>query len=274
VVAVVTKPDSPSGRGRKLQSPVIKQIAKKHSIDVFQPESLKGFGPTLEKYGCNVAVLSAYGKIIPLEILELFELGIINVHPSLLPLHRGASPIEQTILDGDKIAGISLMKLVEKMDAGPVFAQTQLQLIGNETALELYESLGKLGAQLLIEKLPLIINDNLTPINQNDGLATYAPMIKKTDGDIDWDNNAEVVERQIRAYLQWPGSKMTLNGNQITITKARLAGESGETGKIFSNAGEFGIYCNDRSIIIERLKPAGKREMTASEFLAGHRVLG
>ncbi len=272
IAAVVTKPDSRSGRGRKLQSPVVKEIAQKHSIDVLQPDTLKGFGPTLEKYGCDIAVLSAYGKIVTFEILKLYDKGIINIHPSLLPLHRGASPIERTILDGDKVAGVSLMKLVQKMDAGPVYAQSKLSLTGNETAPELYESLGRLGSRLLIEKLPSIVDGSLASIEQDDELATYAPMIKKIDGVIDWNNDAEIIERQIRAYLRWPSNKTTLADKQITITRARLFEESGKPGSIFLSGDEIGVYCKDTSIVIEKLKPDGKREMTASEFLAGHNI--
>ncbi len=272
VAAVVTKPDSPSGRGRKLQSPIVKQLAIEHSIDVLQPNSLEGFRSTLDKYDCDVAVLSAYGKIVPHEILECFGLGIINIHPSPLPLHRGASPIEQTILDGDRVAGVSLMKLVEKMDAGPIYAQTELVLAGNETAPKLYGSLGRLGSKLLIEKLPFIVDGGLVPISQDDKLATYALMIKKTDGIIDWNDDAEIIERQIRAYLRWPGSKAVLANKQVAIMKARLNEASGEPGSMFLTENEIGVYCEAQSIIIERLKPAGKREMTSAEFLAGHNL--
>ncbi len=272
VVAVVTKPDSRSGRGRQFKSPAVLPVTQKHSIDVFQPESLKGFESTLKKYSCSVAVLSAYGKIIPSEILKLFELGIVNIHPSLLPKHRGASPIEQTILSGSKVAGVSLMKLVEEMDAGPVFSQVELNLNGRETATELYESLGKLGAKLLLEKLPSVTAGKLQATTQNHSLATYTPLIKKTDGIINWDDSASVIERQIRAYQRWPGSKTLLVNKPVTITQARLLGKSGKAGEVFTLGTEIGVYGKDMSIIIEKLKPDGKREMTSQEFLAGNKL--
>lgn len=273
IVAVVTKPDSRRGRGRHLQPSIVKQIAEKNSIDVLQPENLEGLELALEKYDCNAAVLSAYGKIIPPAVLDSFELGIINIHPSLLPRHRGASPIEQTILDGDDKTGVSLIRLVSEMDAGPVYAQKEFVLRGDETAPQLYESLGKLGAKLLIEQLPAIISGELQPSEQDESLATYAPMIKKSDGTIDWHQDAEVIERQVRAYLSWPGSKTEIRGKQVTITQARVSEESGKSGELFSSEKEFVVFCADKSIVIEKLKPAGKREMTSQEFLAGNQIL-
>ena len=273
VLAVVTKPDSRRGRGKAFTSSPVKQFAIDSGIPVIQSSDGQEMERKLAEYQTDFAVLSAFGKIIPDSILNMFPGGIINIHPSLLPKYRGASPIEQAILNGDENTGVSLMKLIKEMDAGPIFAQSKIELDSTETAPELYRALGKLGSQLLIEKLPDIISKQLPIVEQDDELASVAPMITKPDGRINWDKTAETLERQIRAYLRWPGSKITINDTEITITQARLGKKSGKPGELFVQENEFGVYCKDTSVIVEKLKPAGKREMHTSEFLAGNKVI-
>jgi methionyl-tRNA formyltransferase len=218
------------------------------------------------------AVLAAFGKIIPQRIIDLFSIGIINIHPSLLPRYRGSTPIESAILNGDTETGVSLMQIVAEMDAGPVYAQIRLPLNGAEQKQELYEKLSTLGAQSLISNLPQILDGTHDATAQNVDIeqVSFSKTIAKTDGQIDWQKPAIQLEREVRAYLGWPGSSTTLFDRDIRITKARVIDESGVPG-IVKPGKELIVYCGMQALQIEGLKPAGKREMMAHEFLAGIR---
>lgn len=278
---VVTKPDARKGRGRIMAPPAVKQFAIENNLPVVQPDNTKSLEEVTKAHHGSTGVLSAYGKILPESVLSSFPAGIINVHPSLLPSHRGASPIEQTILSGDKQAGVSIMKLAMKMDAGPVYVQKSVRLYGNETASELYDKLGELGAQLLCDNLSDIISGKLVARPQNESDVTYAPMLNKQDGQIDWNKSAEVIERQIRAYNVWPQSRTLLGEKEVIITDAYASNDksaNGEPGSVRTTmVKETGlslikITCGHGLLNIQSLKPVGKREMTAGEFLAGNRL--
>lgn len=276
VLCVVTKQDTKRGRGRKLSPPSVKVFAQDNSIPVIQDASMETIARELASYPANVAVLSAFGRIIPKAILKMYPVGIVNIHPSLLPRWRGASPIEQTILSGDKQAGVSLMMLVKEMDAGPVFTQEAIDLNGNETSIDLYETLSALGSKLLIENIDQIISSELIPRNQNEGAATFAPVITKEDAEIDWNDEAEIIDRKVRAYVRWPGSKTTLGSTRVTVCRGypttSNSSENTEPGEItvVSETGLIVVTCLRGSYCITRLKPDGKREMDTAEFLRGN----
>jgi methionyl-tRNA formyltransferase len=273
VVAVVTKPDSQAGRGRHVTRPSIAQQADRHNIPVLQPESLgDDFEAALAELKPTAGIVVAYGKIIPQPIIDRFPKGIINIHASLLPAYRGPSPIEAAILNGESHTGVSLMQIDAHMDTGPVFAQEAIELNGNETRPELYDRLSQLGADLLTQMLPDILEGHLKPQPQNDAEATVVPMITKADGLVDWNKTAQRLEREVRAYLGWPGSRTNLLGIDVTITKVRIAPGTGTPGEVLSDSHPdhpLFVYSCDDALIIERLKPAGKNEMTASDFLRG-----
>jgi methionyl-tRNA formyltransferase len=259
IVAVVTKPDSRTGRGREFTYPAVKRLALASHIPVLQPARVAEAEQELRRLRPDAGIVVAYGKLIPQSIISLFPKGLINIHPSLLPRHRGATPIESAILANDTDTGITLMQLDTGMDTGPTYAQSKIQLTGTETRLGLYERLAEAGAEFLASKLPAILNGTIVALTQ------------KTQGDLDWNKPAVVLEREIRAYLGWPGSTTTLAGTLITITAARTLAQNGSPGTAFKTPGnELAVYAGTGALIIDQLKPAGKREMAGHEFLAGH----
>jgi methionyl-tRNA formyltransferase len=262
IVAVVTKPDSRAGRGRLLHEPKIKQLARQNGIKVLQPEKTSEIESELADLGVDSAILVAYGKILPGSTIKLFG-HVINVHPSLLPRYRGPSPIEASILNGDARTGISLMELTEKMDAGPIYCQTDFKLTGSETRIKLRETLAELGAELLVSKLGAILSGEITAKAQPETEATYTKLIKKEDGWIDWQEPAEIIERKIRAYEDFPKTRANLfDKHPVIITKAKLV-QTSEAGKLI-------IKCQPGWLeITELIAPSG-RKISGSDFLKGY----
>jgi methionyl-tRNA formyltransferase len=262
IAAVVTKPDSKSGRGQKLVAPAVKQLAEQHNIPVWQPAKAKDITDDLVHLGSDlIGVLSSFGRIIPQSIIDLFTPGILNVHPSLLPLYRGPSPIETALINGDTQTGASLMLLTAEMDAGPVYDQTYYPLDGTETQSQLYTRLADLGSQLLLTHLPAIIKGTMQPTEQK-GEPTYSHLLQKSDAIIDPKNDtAAFIERHVRAYEQFPKTKAEVLGHTITITSAH----TGET-----KTGELSLTCSDKDLIIDTLIAPNGRRMTGSDFLRGY----
>lgn len=263
VVAVVTKPDSPSGRGRKIVVPKVKAIAEKHGIKVLQPAKVTEINEIISSLAPDLGVLVAYGKIIPQSTLDLFPGGIVNVHPSLLPKYRGPAPIEAAILNGDSETGVSLIRLVAEMDAGPIYAQQRLKLTGAETKPDLYVRLSQIGAELLLENLSAIYEGYLTPKPQVEAEATYTKLIKKSDGRMDFGLPAEVLEQQVRAYAGWPRSAAEIHGHQVIVTRARVAKDAAD--------GEIVIKCSPGRLAIEELVAPSGKKVSAAEFIRGYK---
>lgn len=263
IVAAVTKPDTLRGRGHKLDQPAVKKIAVVNNIKVLQPAKVTEILPEIQKLQPEVGVLVSYGKIIPESIIEAFPKGIINIHPSLLPIYRGPSPIESAILNGDKVTGISIMSLEKAMDAGPVYLQEHIELSGIETKNELYDQFSRQGAKLLIENLPRILDGSIKSTSQDESEATYCQMITKSDGDLDpITMTADECERRIRAFIGWPKTRINLLGKNIIVTKARvLADFSGDKWPDV-------ILCKNNSAleITEIVSPNGKQMKTADYF--------
>lgn len=263
IVAAVTKPDTLRGRGHKLDQPAVKKNAAVNNIKVLQPAKVTEILPEIQKLQPEVGVLVSYGKIIPESIIEAFPKGIINIHPSLLPIYRGPSPIESAILNGDKVTGISIMSLEKAMDAGPVYLQEHIELSGIETKNELYDQFSRQGAKLLIENLPRILDGSIKSTSQDESEATYCQMITKSDGDLDpITMTADECERRIRAFIGWPKTRINLLGKNIIVTKARvLADFSGDKWPDV-------ILCKNNSAlqITEIVSPNGKQMKTADYF--------
>jgi methionyl-tRNA formyltransferase len=272
IVAVVTKLDSPRGRGHKMTPPAVKSYAAEHGIPVWQPAKLSEISDDIAELERPAGVLVSYGKIIPQSIIDLFTPGIINVHPSLLPRYRGPSPIEAAILGGDKVTGVSIMQLSAEMDAGPVFQQSRLELKGDETAEDLYESLGKIGSKMLIDLLPSILDGSVTPHPQDETAATYCQLLNKSDGNINWNDAAEVIEARIRAYHLWPKSRTKIGDIDVIITQARVIDDgSNNPGKISVSGNELRVGTGNGQLDIVALMPLGKKEMPVTAFLSGYR---
>lgn len=272
VAAVVTKPDAPSGRGKKLIKPPVAEIAEQNGIIVYQPEKLdEKFIGQLKQIGPNIGVLVSYGKILPKEIIEIFRHGIVNVHPSLLPKYRGPSPIESAILNGDTETGVSLMKLDSGMDSGPVYLQESVKLNNTETRPELYNNLAELGAKMLVENLDDIVSGQLNPKEQNDDDVSISKLISKADGLLDKENlnqPAENIERMVRAYKEWPAVRLEDNSQ---IIGAKIASEKLQPGEIRTEGGRMLIGTGTDAIEVLRLKPSGKNEMRVEDYLRGIR---
>lgn len=252
--------------------PVIKQAVIDAGFDIEQ--HVTGPLSELRPHKAQLAILAAYGRIIPQPVLDQFSLGIINVHPSLLPAYRGPTPIEQAILDGASKTGVSIMHLSAGMDEGPIYRQRTVHLNGNETKSELTTKLQQLGADLLVEALPLIYAGLLKPRQQpHPSRATYSHKLNKEDGVVDWSKPAEQIEREIRAFTGWPKSRTQLAGKDVELIQATVVDVRGKPGEIRVQNKQLLVFCYEKALSIEILKPSGKKEMPVQAFLAGYSTL-
>jgi methionyl-tRNA formyltransferase len=275
VVAVVTQPDKPKGRGLEVASPPVKVLAEKHGIPVLQPAKIKNdeFLNELKKINPDLICVAAYGKILPRNILDIPPYGCINVHASLLPKYRGAAPINWAIIKGEKITGITIMKMDEGMDTGGMLLKKELLIDDEDTGETLSEKLSEIGAKLLIETITLLKEGELHPIPQNSSEATYAPMLKKEDGNIDWKKTAEEIRNLIRGALPWPGAYTNLEGKLLKIYKARTVEGEGKPGEVIkSDSTTIRISTGNGTLDIIELQIEGGKKLIAEEFLRGRRI--
>ena len=280
VVAVYTQPDRPAGRGRALLASPVKRTAAVWKLPVVQPASLKRPEVVAELAGFHpdVIVVAALGQILPRPVLALPRYGCLNIHPSLLPRFRGASPIAAAILAGDEFTGVSIMLMDEGLDTGPLLARAQVPIAAIDTTGSLSAKLSRLGAQLLLEVLPRWLRGGLTPKPQNEARASYAGPISKEAGEIDWQLAAVDIWRRVRAYHPWPGAYTRWQGRRLGILEAvPLSGEEGtRAGQVVVLGGEgkapaFGVATGGGVLGILRLRLEGKRAVGAAEFLRGQR---
>ena len=264
VICVVTKPDTKRGRGHKLVEPPVKTFAKSHNIPVLQPNKVGEITDYIKQVQPVTGILVAYGKIIPQSVIDLFTPGIINVHPSLLPKYRGPSPIESAIANQDTETGVSIMQLDDKMDAGPVYAQTRQALTGRETKPELYNQLFHDGSALLTKILPDIVGGSLQAVPQNHSAATYCKLLHKDISHLDPETmTAAEADAHVRAYLGFPRSRLKINNAELIITKAHAN---------TSSLSPIDVQCADGNwlVIDELISPTSGKKMTAEAFLRGH----
>jgi methionyl-tRNA formyltransferase len=277
VVGVVTQPDKPQGRSRSelVPSPV-KTVALQEEIPVLQPDRPRGeeFVASLRKLEPDVSVVAAYGHILPLEVIALPRLGTLNIHASLLPTLRGAAPIQAAIRDGFAETGVTIMRMVEALDAGPILLQETVAIVADETYGELQMRLAELGAQALIEALTLIDAGASREREQDAARATYAPKVTRDMARIDWNRNAADVARLIRAYDPKPGAWTTLRGSETRVAGARvIAGRAGAPGEVIA-ADKNGICvaAGADAVLVAFAQPAGKKRLSAQELVAGRLV--
>lgn len=279
-ILVITAPDKPAGREKILTSPPVKILAEQYKIPILQPEKIKHYKFTIKSYEPDLIVVAAYGQILPKEILEIPKYGCLNLHPSLLPRWRGASPIQSTILAGDKTGGATIILVDEKMDHGPIIASSKLEVKNTKiTYKELEGLLANLGAELLIKTIPKWIANEINPKSQDESKATYAKILEKENGKIDWQKSAQEIERQIRAFESWPGSFSFWSKNKknirLKILKAdtlpqKKHGPFGIKGKTFQASNdEIAVQTGKDFLIIKELQPEGKKNQSAEEFLRG-----
>ncbi len=266
---VFTNPDKPVGRKKIITSPPVKISAQKNNIPLIQTEKIKGLKPKIENIKPDLAIVSDYKQIIPIEILKIPKFGFINIHPSLLPKYRGPSPIQTTILNGETESGVSLILMDEKIDHGPILNQKKINIPKKIYFPELKIKLAKLGADLIIKTIPKWINKKIKPQTQDKSKATYTKIIKKEDGKIDWSKSAKEIERKIRAFYPWPGAfTFFKKSGKILRTKILEA-------EFFSSLKENkkGLWIKtDKNdyLLIKKLQPEGKKIMTAEEFKNGY----
>ena len=275
IVAVVCQPDKPKGRGLELSSPPTKVLAEKHGIPVLQPQKIKTeeFFNELKKFGPDLICVAAYGKILPKNILDLPPHGCINVHASILPKYRGAAPINWAIIRGEKITGITTMKMDEGMDTGDMLLKKEIPIEDEDTGETLSQKLSLIGAELLIKTIKLLKEGRLNSIPQDNSQATYAPMLKKEDGKIDWSKSAEEVRNLIRGALPWPGAYTTLDGKLLKIYKASFSGDAENPGEVIkSDSGILRVATGSGALDILELQIEGGKRLKAEEFLRGRRV--
>ncbi len=274
VVGVVTQPDRAAGRGRELKPPPVKTCALELGIPVMQPPKLLAPDAMRQLQDWNPAliVVVAFGQILKKDVLELPKHGCINVHASLLPRWRGAAPINAAILAGDEETGVTIMKMDEGLDTGPVLAKRSLRLAPDDTAGSVTQALSTLGADLLIEILPDYLAGKISPQPQPDAGATYAPMLKKHDGLLDFTKPVWELERRVRAMNPWPGAWFEWNGQALKVLRASVSKAKGwEAGNRFIVEGRPAVRCADGALILEEVQPPGKRIMSGKSFLAGAR---
>jgi methionyl-tRNA formyltransferase len=277
IVGVVTQPPRASGRGRKLTPSPISREAGQWGIEAMTPDSLRtpDMEETLRRLEPDLAVVVAYGKILPPNILAVPKLGCVNIHASILPDLRGAAPIQWAIARGYQETGVTLMQMDDGMDTGPILLQKTTAISAQETAGELGGRLASMGADLLREGLPRLDRGELPPIDQDNSQATYAPLLTKADGLVDWSLSAIEIANRVRGFSPWPGTHTTRAGSRLLITRARVLEEENQTSPgsiVWAGTEGIQVACGSGTLHILAVKPEGKREMTAEEFLAGHKV--
>ncbi len=274
IIEAIVVPASKTSPSRKTRPLEIAAFAKEQGIELLELNALLPNLERLKSFNAEVGVLAAFGKLVPQEVIDIFPYGIINIHPSLLPLHRGTIPIEAVILSGEKQTGVSLMKLVKQMDAGPLYDQTVLSLSGNESKQELADRLGALGSERLIKVLPQILGDQLKPKPQNGNQATYDSRLHQSQAVLDFSKSKDALIREIRAFKGWPRSRSAINGDPIIIVSAHSIGGSNDArpGEFFAREGELAVATSDGILIIDRLIPSGGKEMSGNDYLRGRRL--
>lgn len=275
VIAVVTQPDRPKGRGQKLVPPPVKVIAEEHGIPVLQP--LKVRAPEvidgIRELNPDLIVVVAFGQILPQSLLDIPKHGCINIHASLLPRYRGAAPLNWCLINGETETGITTMQMDAGLDTGDMLVKRAIPIGPDEDAQSLHDRLSLLGAETINETLDRLLAGTLTREKQDDSLTCYAPMLKKEDGLIDWNREPQQIKNLVRGFTPWPGAYTSLDGKTLKLYKVSVTEGNGKPGEVIT-AGKDGIIvaCGSGSLRIEELQLEGRKRLSASEFLAGCRL--
>lgn len=276
VVAVVTQPDAPAGRGRRLTPSPVKELALQHKLNVLQPESLRPAAVVdeLRSYRPDVIVVAAYGQILRRDVLDIPAHHCLNVHASLLPRWRGASPVSAAIAAGDPVTGVTIMLMEAGLDSGPILAQREEPILYTDTTGSLTERLAKLGAALLIETLPKWLVHEITPRKQDEALVTLAGRLRKEDGKLDWAKSANALERHVRAMTPWPSAFTYWQGQQLKVLRAEIGLLDHKTklpnGAVLVDHNHVYVQCGDGWLRLVEVQLQGKRAMDANAFVRGH----
>jgi methionyl-tRNA formyltransferase len=279
VVGVVTQPDRPRGRGQRVTDSPVKRVATSRGVPVLQPDRLKdeGFLSALRAWSADVGVVAAYGRILPAAVLETPRLGLLNVHASLLPRYRGAAPVHRAVMAGDPETGVSIMRIVQALDAGGVFATVTRTIGPDDTSAEVEQDLANLGAGLLLETLERLADGSARETPQDDSAATYAPRLQKEEGAIDWRADAARIHNQVRGLQPWPLAWTSFNGKRLIILRSRplpesplsdlppgaIVGLTRDSVRVQTGSGPMDLLV---------VQPEGRRAMPARDFATGHQV--
>jgi len=272
VALVVTQPDKPAGRGKKLKPPPVKVVAERAGIPVAQPRSARKpeFAEQLRAIGADIAVVVAYGKILPQPVLDAPRLGCINIHGSLLPAYRGAAPIQWAVIDGLAETGVTIMQLDEGMDTGPMLLDRRVTIEPTDTAGTMHDKLAPVGAQAMLEALAGLEAGTLETRPQDHERSSHAPMLSKEDGRVDWRLDADAVRNRVRGVDPWPGAFAMLDGERIKLFAAAPSEGSGAPGEIVAADGDaIHVACGAGAVALGELQAPGKRRMSAAAFASG-----
>ena len=277
VVGVVTQEDKPKGRGKTLAAPPVKEVALEHGIEVFQPHIIKEENAIerLRQFEADIFVVAAYGKILSKAILDMPKYGCINAHASLLPKYRGAAPIQWSIIDGEKLTGITVMQMDEGLDTGDMLFKSVVEIADDDTADTLYDKLSICGGSLIVEALDRIEEGDIHPVKQDDTQATYAKMLDKTLGRVNFGKPAAEIERLVRGLNSWPGTYTYINGKTLKIWKSVVSDKpsNGEPGTIYSSDnGRLFVNTADMALELIEIQLEGKKRMDVKSFMLGYKI--
>lgn len=275
IVAVVTQPDRPKGRGQKLMPPPVKELAEKNGIPVYQPVKVRDplFVDIIRQLKPDVIVVVAFGQILPKALLDIPQHGCINVHASLLPRYRGAAPLNWCIINGETETGVTTMMMDVGLDTGDMLLIRKTALDENEDIVSLHNRMADMGADLLTDTLDRVAKEDIIPQPQNSADSCYAPMLKKEDGIINWDTDARAIHNMVRGLAAWPGACTTIDGQVLKILRTKIGDGSGEPGTVLQAAkGLMEVACRSGSLFLCELQLAGKKRLDSVSFLAGYPV--
>ena len=272
ICAVFTQPDKPKGRGHKLQPPPVKELALRHGLPVFQPDTLRdeAVQRSIAELEPDAIIVVAYGKLLPPSVLSAPRLGCINVHGSLLPKYRGAAPIQWAVINGEKTTGVTTMFMAEGMDTGDMLLKAETQIGPEETAGELFDRLKLIGAKLLTETLDKLERGELEPVPQDEAEATLAPMLKKEMSAIDWSEPAGRIHDRIRGLNPWPCAAAVLDGKRVKLLASQVIDGNGEPGAAHNIDGELAAACGQGMLRITELQADTGKRMSGRDYLLGH----
>ena len=275
ILAVYTQPDRTSGRGRRKAISPLKEYSVSKNYLVLQPENFRGNSSeinTLKKFDADIAVVAAYGILLPPEVLSAFRHGCINLHPSLLPKYRGASPVSSTILAGDKYTGVTIIQLDSGMDSGPILSQEKIKLRGDEFCDKLTMDLFMLGSKLVSKTISEFATGNIEIVQQDHDKATFTEKLSRNDGLIDWTKGFNRIWKEIRAYKPWPGSHTKFKGKNLKIIEAKISTENkSPSGYVSIHRNEVYVGTGDGSLNVKKLQVEGGKIVLASDFARGHK---
>lgn len=273
--AVITQPDKKTGRKKNITPPPAKIYAQKANLTVLQPEKIKDphFIEQLKNIKPDLIIVAAYRQILPKEIIEMPKYGCINIHASLLPKYRGASPIQTAILNGDEETGVTIMKMDSGLDTGDIISQEKTKIENGDTAQDLHDKLSKIGAKLLIKTLPDYLSGKIKPCAQDDSKATITKILNKKDGEIDFNESAKNIVLKLRAFTPWPGIYTFFKDKKLKILKLKIEDQINPLvpiGKFYETENKLMVNCKNRALVLETVQLEGKQKISGREFINGY----